>query len=218
MKDYRQAWKAIQPLVDFRIDWRSITPSQKRQIRIYDRERKSLEARGAVVIRTNTRNRKQIQQEAQHAKGFPRFKVAFVPATQNAKVRVKNGHLVISENALERRTHLFPRYEKKPGEHITDPLAVVKRILARDKKSVKFVIITGKYEDFKSYPRKAELIAEGLANYIGSYGNHEKWLKGLIGYSFSNQADYNDYRDSRKLAKEKKRKKRKPPKGRENER
>lgn len=211
--DYRAAWKRLRSVVSFTVDVGNLSPSEKRQIRIYDREKKSLEARGTKVVRPRTtKNVKAAQAYAQHGKGFPQFKVAFVPvATKKARVKIKGGKVTVTEDHVRRTVHQFSRYEKKKGERFTDLAAVIKRILARDKHSSQFVRICGQHEEKGTLPRNLALIVKACTKYQNGYTNSAQWFDGLIGYTFTAQSDFNDYRKARKLAKSKTKRKKLNP-------
>ena len=206
---------------------RSLTPAQKKQIRRYDAEIISLKARGVRVYRArNPKNLKAVQAFAQHGKGFPQLRVAFVPVadpTQPTRIRVnKRGTVHVVSQGIARNVYMFRKFERLPGERLTEAgmLAVIKRILAVDKVSRVFSRICGKYEEKATWARNAELIAKKCSEYIEGYGNHRRWFDGLIGYNFIAQADFSEYRSMRGiLAKKSKKRQRRPPRNsRENER
>lgn len=206
--DYGAAWKRIRGFVSFTADPRNLTPSQKKQIRAYDKTAAALIRRGVHVYRSRkASNLQAVQSFAQHPPGFPRFSVAFVPVadpSSSTRIRVnKRGTVHVVSQGIARNVYLFAQFERYPGERLTDTLGVVRRILAVDRRSRAFSRICGEHEESGTWPRDAELIAQRCQEYIENYGNHKRWFTGLIGYNFIAQEDFAAYRKARGLAERK---------------
>lgn len=170
--------------------------------------------RGVRIYRArNPQNLRAVQAYAQHPSHLKQLRVAFVPVAdpqQKTRIRVnRKGTVHVVSQGIARNVYLFSRFEKFPGERLSDMLSVIQRILRVDRHSRTFTRICGEHEESGTWPRDAELIAAKCSEYIESYGNHKRWFTGLIGYNFTAQEDFAAYRKSRGLAERKKRQRRK---------
>lgn len=200
MKVYRALFKELKPFVNFRPDFGNLTPWEKGRIRRYANEKAKLEARRVKVFRATGKNLTSAQQYAQHRKGFPGFKVAFVPVANphEAKISVRRGKLTIREKHVQRRIHFFADYGYESDDFTEDPtklIQVIRKILRRDRKSQRFHVLAGRYEiSDATYPRDAEIIAQACVLLIRRYAETvTEWMDGIAGYAFTAQEDFKDY-------------------------
>jgi hypothetical protein len=98
---------------------------------------------------------------------------------------------------IERVGYLFEHYETKglDGEPITvaeDPSGIVARILADDDgQSVRFNMMCGGNESSAAFSKG--FVEQEVLRYLSEYDETDKWFRGIIGYSFSGQADFETY-------------------------
>lgn len=213
-------WASLEPYVTFGFDpfKRPRTEKGKRQ---YKRERervrdywqafRALTSRQYKVYRPRKpENLKPAQEAAQHPPGFDRFAVAFLPAPPDARVRVSKGKARVTSKHVTRITYLFSQFEKKKGERLTNPAAIARRILKADKKRSKsFVAMAGEHETSKWIKPTLAALTELIEYHATNYGNQAKWFWGVIGYSYTKQADASAYRAAKTLSPKVRRQRRK---------
>lgn len=145
----------------------------------------------------------------------------------------KKGRLtdVIDDNGVHRRVYLFSDFEKYTGEVSNNPQIVCDRIKKADKgKSSEFRVLNGEWE-IGGANLELSFVPEYLERLVAQYGSTDpddqddaptgsyhrakgkfdvyeghhavKWLKGLAGYSYFNQADMTAYDKARGISKKK---------------
>lgn len=214
---YAKAYRVISPYVNFQVDTRKlITVAEQRKISKYFREYKKLTANPVHIYKSKKKTNLQfVQKQTGQPKGFPGFKVAFVPVSEEgAKIKIsirkyKNGKrkLVISDSHIIRKTFLFSEYEAEELETLDNPEPTVNGILKDSKGIDQFTLMCGNHETKQSVER--QFLLEQVERFTQTYGNAHEWLFGVIGYSFKDQKDINAYRSARNSAKRRKGRKKK---------
>ena len=229
-------WQAIKPYVAFQVNPRKgLSAYEKRKVRAYFKLIRKLQSPSRPVHvyrgKVGSKRLKGAQKYAQHPTGFRQLRVAFIPNPSGESVRLKfakDGRLIsiTSKEGITRRVYLFKDYEEYHGEAFDDTETVCKRIFNADKGKSKFwFIANGEYE-IKSGEFSAEFVPEQIKALFNQYSREtsatdeahvaERWLNGIVGYTFFGQLSYEEYKKARgfKLGK-KKAKKRKKHKGKE---
>ncbi len=201
---YRDAWKAIRRDVSFKINLRNkLSPAQKAMITRYHTEIKNQTGFRPTqrYVSKSPQSLKAVQAYTGQEKGFPGLKAAYIPIPNGtkAKVRVsKSGKVKVTTNSgdmgeIQRTGYLFEKY----GDVASDPSGVVEAILVDDAgASVRFNMMCGANESSVAFSKK--YVEQEVLRYLNEYDETEKWFRGIIGYSFDGQADFDTYLAKRK--------------------
>lgn len=202
---YKLAWKAIRADVTFEIDVRKeLTNAQKGMITRYHKQILSqTQFRPTFRYSTrSTRNLKAVKKYTGQEGGFPRLRVAYIPIPNDsgkpAVTVSKSGKVKVVTNSggageIQRVGYLFGEH----GSVVTDTANVVKSILKEDAgASDAFRMMCGKNESSSSVTK--EFVLEKVQFYLNEYDNADQWFFGVIGYSFSGQANFSEYLKQRK--------------------
>lgn len=214
---HAQRLKAIRPYINFNYDLRKpLSKYQKSKIKKYWDEIEALTARPFHVYRPRTKDHLQAAQDfAQHENRLPGLKVAFIPTSgKRPRIRFNNaGDIVASTD------HITTRVLKlRTKELIKDPEAHVNKIIKQDSDAKRFSILCGRYEIANSYDRAT--VGRAVARLTARYDNpgtnnfHGRWLHGLAGHHFQEQASFEDFQQAKNKAKKELQKKRRAAKRR----
>lgn len=210
-KIHSQRLKAIRPFVNFNYDLRKpLSCYQKSKIKKYYDEVQALTARPYHVYRPKSKARlKKAQEFGQHEHQLPGLKVAFIPTSgETPRIRFnKAGDIVATTKHVTTRV-----LSLDTDELINDPIGHVKSVIQKDKEAKRFTVLCGRYEIPVSQSRATipEFVARLTARYDNEAANnfHGKWLHGLAGHHFHEQADFDEYFNEKQKAKKKLQKKR----------
>lgn len=213
-KAARAEWRSVRRFVSLGYDESSpLSAAKRKTIRRYAEEARKLQLRGVHIYRPKKSERlRPAQAAAQMDPSFRAFTVSFLPVPPSGRIRIrwtKKGELRLRVGNVTRTVHYFSDYaDDWPFDFFDDPEAIIQRILDADKKSIRFVLLAGAYEEKGGFPRNAKLIADVIFKRMNKYANVQEFLHGLVGYRFPWQADWNEYRESRGISDPSKRKKR----------
>ncbi len=204
------AWSKLKPLVTFRFNpqkqpktakQKKAYQIEKRRVRQYFQTLKDFQgSRQTVVYRP--RDKRKLKPAQAYAQMDPReskWRVAFIPGVPGTKVRIRGKRVTTYDKHIERVIWYFKHFERYRGERARNPKAVADRILKKDKLSKRFRGLCGKSETEGTWDRN--LLWKLLDNFTHSYGNHNDWFHGVVGYRFNKQTSFRAYRKARRNAK-----------------
>lgn len=201
---YAKAYEAMRPYLNWTLpNGKPISGAQAAKITKYFREFKRLTANPYQIFKPKTEKRlRQAQKATGQPKGFPGFKVAFVPVSGEGKAKVrlsKTGKLTVTDKNISRKVYLFEEYEREPGETLLNSDNTVSRILKDAKNTDNFVLMCGEHES--KIAVKPEELQEQVENFFQTYGDAEEWFHGVIGYRFKAQSDFKAYKAAKASSK-----------------
>jgi len=207
---HAKRFQEIRKFVDFDFDLsKELSPYDKRKIKTYSDEVKALTARPNQIVKPRSQKRlRQVQKFAQHENKLKGLKVAFVPTNGKDKVKVKyqkNGKVIFSTEFID-----SVYVELNPKKLTEDSITYVNtQIKKQAPKAKKFTIATAEYEIAGSHSVAtiADEVSKLMTKYsVGGsgykgYNDAQKWLGGVIGHTFKNQAEYREYDKAKNAAK-----------------
>lgn len=209
--DYVRLYKKLKPYVSFRIDTRKRMASANRRLVTRYSQQLAIYTRGP-----NKRYRSRVpgnvafvQTQCGMSPGFPGFSCAIVPLSSpdgKASVRIKGSgsakRLVVLDSNIIRETYLFADYESYELQALTDPDTVARNIVkAAGSETHDFVMMCGVHDySLTTIPGQ---LANELRYFFDTYSNASEWFHGVIGFRFTDQADFKEYRSAREKSKSK---------------
>lgn len=212
--EYSKLLKDIRSFVGFDYDLRKpLSPSQKGKITKYHNMlfgQEGLTRRAVKLYRP--RNEKHLKVARSYARvpgGFSELKAIPIPAAnpENTKVDFdSSGNLVIRDHHVSRRYAEF-----NPLEMVQNPSAEIRRAIRQLGNAKAFTVNVGNHETHGSIDRtgienkvreimtKYQVgnevsLADGRKRVITEKQTWDKFLNGIVGYSFHNQASYAEYK------------------------
>lgn len=216
---YKEKYKRIRRFVNFKHDLRysennfnsKLSIQEKREISHYfkvlfgeigtDREQGAVNY-DVYEYRPRSEKRKKIAaQYAQIQGGYKKLKVIPIPrAVKDAEIKLsfKNNKLEVKEKNITRRVAYF-----NMKDLATDPKMEVLRVvmeLDAEGKLDAILPLAGAREILDGgQTDDPEIMAERIMFLMNKYSeNFQKWLLGLAGYEFTDQASFSEYREARK--------------------
>jgi len=205
-----ERFQKIRKFVDFDFNLKQqLTAYDKRKIKSYYDEVTALTARPNQIVKPRSEKRlKAVQRYAQHENKLRGLTVAFVPTNGRDKVTVKyakNGKVIFSTDFVDSMY-----IELEPEKLAEDSIAYVNQeIKTQAPNAKKFTIATAEYEIAGSHSQATigEEVSKLMAKYSAGgtgykgYNDASKWLGGVIGHTFKNQAEYKAYDKAKNAAK-----------------
>lgn len=193
---HAQRLKEIRPFITFNYDLRTkLSASNKRTIKKYHDAINQLTARPNRVFRPRRRDHlKTAKQFAQHPKGLPGLKVAFIPlADKDAKIVFdKKRRLVVKTRHVSTHDIQFDF-----NLLVDDPVKHINDLVNEHPNAKAFTIKADEHEIPGSFSRS--MLSQGVIELMEKYGEVSSnnyfgnWLFGAKAHTFKNQSDFNSF-------------------------
>lgn len=174
---------------------KKLSPSQIGYINRAFTEYQELTTRPVKIFRSpNKKHLEKAQAYARHAKGAPKFDVAFVPvADPSAKIQFKGNRMRVVSRYVTEEVIFFDLLAMAENPH-----AEIARAIAENPDAQQFVIIAGKY--LFNGGIKRSILADEVMNLMMQYNDPDdnhfwgNWLFGLVSAEYQNQKEFDLYR------------------------
>lgn len=113
------------------------------------------------------------------------------PKITFSKTKGGKTQLTIGEGDVTSHTLSFEDYEEYEGELQVETEQVVRRALKDDPKGKRYRIVCGKGQTKQGYSRN--YVEKRIAQMIERYDETEKWLTGIIGYSYKRKISWDRF-------------------------